>query len=75
VRLIDRSGRTPVLAGKSKVSRTVSGVTASNIAVATLNADRTGNHVRAVVCSAGKITIYLAKAVSRRTYVSWIVLG
>src|SRR6187551_2684762 len=32
VRLIDRSGRTPVLAGKSKVSRTVSGVTASNIA-------------------------------------------
>ena len=75
VRLVDRSGRVTVAAGKASVSRSVAGVTSSNVAVATLNANRSGNGVRAVVCSADKITIHLWKAVGRKTAVSWIVLG
>jgi len=75
VRLIDRSGRATITAGHYAVTRYISGVTSSNIAVATLNTLRTGIWVRAVVCATGKITIYLNAKVSGATSVSWIVLG
>ena len=47
----------------------------SYFAFAVLNSSRSGIYVRAVVPAAGKITIYLNKAVSSSTYVSWLVLG
>jgi hypothetical protein len=62
-------------AGKSSVAVAVTGVSTGNMATAMLNANRSGRWVRAVVCSAGKITIYLNTTVTSSTYVAWLVLG
>jgi hypothetical protein len=73
--LPDRSGRVLIAAGASSATVSRVGVTTANIAVATLAAARTGVWVSSVVCTAGKITIRLNKAVTVRTAVSWIALG
>jgi hypothetical protein len=75
IRFPNRSGKARIAAGKSSVAVTVSGVTSSNFAIATLATNRSSRYVRAVVCSTGKITIYLNSTVSATTYVSWLVLG
>jgi hypothetical protein len=75
VRFPNRSGRVSIGAGRSVVTASVSGMTSSNFAIATLNSNRSGRYVRAVVCSAGRITIYLNTAVTSATYVAWLVLG
>jgi hypothetical protein len=75
IRFPNRSGRARIGAGKSSVAVSVSGMTSSNFAIATLNSSRSGRWVRAVVCASGKITIYLNTTVSSSTYVAWLVLG
>lgn len=75
IRFPSRSGRARIPAGKSSLAVTVAGVTSSNFAIATLGSNRSSRYVRAVVCSTGKITIYLNATVSSTTYVSWLVLG
>jgi hypothetical protein len=75
VQFPDRSGKALVQAGKAAVVVPVTGMTSSNYAVATLGASRSGRWVRAVVCSTGKITIFLNGSVTRSTPVHWLVLG
>ena len=71
----NRSGRVLVSAGASSKAVTVAGMTSSHLAFAVVNANRSGVYVRAVVPATGKITIYLSKAPTASTYVSWLVLG
>ena len=47
----------------------------ANFAMATLGANRAGTWVRAVVCAAGRITVYLNVKASAATPVTWLVLG
>ena len=75
VKFPNRSGRAPIGTGKSSIAISVSGVTSSNFAIATVGSNRSGRYVRAVVCSTGKVTIYLNTTVTSATYVSWLVLG
>jgi hypothetical protein len=75
VRFPNRSGKTTIGAGKSSIAVAVSGMTATNFAIATINSNRPAHWIRAVVCSAGKITIYLNTAVTNATFVAWLVLG
>jgi hypothetical protein len=75
VQFPDRSGRAKIAAGKAAVAVPVAGMTSGNYAMATLGSSRTGRWVRAVVCSSGKITIYLNGSVTRSTSVHWLVLG
>jgi hypothetical protein len=79
VRFPNRSGRATISAGRSYVDVSVSGgVTSSMYALAVLQTYRTGIYVAAVrpgYPSSGKIRIYLNKAVTGSTYVTWFVLG
>jgi hypothetical protein len=75
VQFPDRSGTAVILPTRSSVARTVTGVTSGNYAIATLRTNRPGVWVRAVVCSADRITIYLNTTVSAATSVAWVVLG
>ncbi len=75
VKFPNRSGRATIGSGKSSIAISVSGVTSSNFAIATVGSNRSGRYVRAVVCSTGKVTIYLNTTVTSATYVSWLVLG
>jgi hypothetical protein len=75
VQFPDRSGKATIAAGKASVSVSVAGMTSANFAMAVLGASRSGRWVRAVACSAGKITIYLNVAVTTSTPVHWLVLG
>jgi hypothetical protein len=70
-----RSGRAAFSANARTKTVSVSGMTSSNYALAVLNTYRSGVYVTAVVPAAGKITIYLNKAVTSTTYVAWFVLG
>jgi hypothetical protein len=71
----NRSGRIAFSAGQSAKSVTVTGMTSANYAFGTVQKSVSGLYVRAVVPAAGKITIYLSKAVTSTTYVAWLVLG
>jgi hypothetical protein len=71
----NRSGRIGFTAGQSAKSVTVTGMTSTNYAFATVQKSVSGLYVRAVVPASGKITIYLSKAVTSTTYVAWLVLG
>jgi hypothetical protein len=75
VQVRDRSGRATVKAGKASVTVAVTGVTSGNYAIATMAASRSNRWVRAVVCSSGKITIYLNGSVNSGAGVNWLVLG
>jgi hypothetical protein len=70
-----RSGRTSIAAGKKSTTVTMSGVTTSSYVIATLQTNRTGVFVRAVVPAAGKFTIYLNKAASGATDVGFLVIN
>ena len=74
-----RSGRARVPAGKAWVDVTVPGGIASTaLCFANLTVYRAGVSVAAVrpaYPSAGKLRIYLSKALRTATYVSWIVMG
>lgn len=75
VQFPNRSGRVTFATGAASKAITVNGVSASNIAIAVLNANKTGVYVRAVVPATNKITIYLSKAAPSGTIVAWMVLG
>ena len=74
-----RSGRVLVAKGKTYVDVTVTGgVTSTSLCFANLATYRSGYWVSAVrpaYPSAAKIRIYLNKALTTATYVSWVVLG
>ena len=74
----NRSGLASFAAGTSSKKVTVpGGITASAFAVATMQANRSGVWVRAVVPATAdsSITIYLNTTVSSATNVGWLVLG
>ena len=74
----NRSGRTTILAGKTSLVITVpGGVTATSLCFATLTVYRSGVYVAAVRPNypAGKMTVYLNKAIGANTVVSWMVLA
>jgi hypothetical protein len=72
---LSRSGRTSVSAGHSSRTITMAGVTTASYVIATLQTNRAGVHVQAVVPSSGKFTIFLNKAVSGTTYVGYLVVN
>jgi hypothetical protein len=79
--LLTRSGRTTIAAGRSYVDidlRSKGGLTGTPLCFATLRSYRPGVYVAAVRAnypSAGKARIYLSKAVSSTTNLSWFVLN
>jgi hypothetical protein len=77
--VFSRSGRAKVLAHKAYVDVTVPGGVASTaLCFANLTVYRSGVAVAAVrpaYPAAGKLRIYLTKALTTATYVSWIVMG
>ena len=75
VRFPNRSGVATVASGGTSVKVTVAGVTSANFAIATLATNRSGTWVRAVTCSKDTVTVYLNKAASAATRVTWLVLG
>jgi hypothetical protein len=75
---LGRSGRATVKAGTSSVVVTVGSLSGTPLCFANLQRDRAGVWVRAVrpnYPSAGKLRIYLNKAVATDTVVAWVVLG
>jgi hypothetical protein len=70
-----RSGRTYVSAGASSRKVSMTGVTTSSYVIATLQTNRAGVYVQAVVPGTGYFTIYLNKAVSATTYVGYLVIN
>ena len=70
-----RSGRTAVSAGKSSKIVLISGLTSSNLVIATLQTHRTGVYITAAVPTTGRFTLYLNKSVTATTYFAWLVLG
>ncbi len=74
-----RSGRALVGVGKAYVDVTVpGGVAATALCFANLTVYRSGVSVAAVrpaYPAAGKMRIYLSKALATKTYVAWIVMG
>jgi hypothetical protein len=75
IRFPDRAKRVPVLAAKSSVAVGWPGVSSSNVAIATINTNRAGRYVQSVVCTTGKVTVYLNGTVAGTTYVSVLILG
>jgi hypothetical protein len=75
-----RSGKVAVAAGRSWVDvdvKSKGGLTTSSLVFATLQTYRSGVYVAATRkdYTAGKVRIYLNKAVSGTTYVAWLVVG
>ena len=76
--VFNRSGRATIASGKSSLVVTVpGGVAATSLCFATLTVFRSGVSVAAVRPNypAGKMTVYLNKAIGARTVLSWVVLG
>ena len=77
----DRSGRATIAAGRAYVDVDLvskSGLQGTPLCFANLMSNRTGVYVRAVrpnYPSANKLRIYLNKAVTSSTHVSWFVLN
>ena len=75
---LNRSGRTNIANGKTSVVITVpGGVNATSLCFASLTVYRSGVYVAAVRPNypAGKMTVYLNKAIGAATIVSWVVLS
>lgn len=70
-----RSARTYVSAGTSSKKVSMIGVTTSSYVIATLQTNRAGVYVQAVVPGTGYFIIYLNKAVSATTYVGYLVIN
>ena len=75
VKLVNRSGRLAVGAGKTNIAKTVTGMTSSNIVIAVLQTAETGTWVRAAVAGTNKFTVYFNKALPTSSVVGWIVLN
>ena len=73
--MFSRSGRVSVAAAAAQVAVTMAGVTTSSYVIATLQTNRSGVYVAAVVPAAGKFTIYLNKAVTAATVVGYLVIN
>ena len=74
----NRSGRTTLSAGQSSKKITVpGGISSTAFGLATLQSNRSGVWVRAVVPASadGSITIYLNAAVTASTSLGWMVIG
>ena len=72
---LSRSGRIGIGTGKSSLVVPMAGVAADSYVIATLQSNRPGVYVQAVVPSAGKFTIYLNQAVTTFTWVGYIVIN
>jgi hypothetical protein len=75
---MNRSGRVSMGSTKSSVVVTVpGGIASTSLGFATLQTNRAGYYVQAVVnnTATSQITIYLNKALTTATYVSWLVIG
>jgi hypothetical protein len=70
-----RSGRISVASGKTRISKSVAGVTTSSMVFALLQHAESGTWVRAAVPASGKITIYFNKALPTSSVVAWFVLN
>lgn len=75
VRFRTRSGRIAVSAGKTSVTKSVSGVTRSSIVIAVLQTRESRTWVRAAVPAAGKFTVYFNRALPSSSVVGWLVLN
>jgi hypothetical protein len=75
---MNRSGRASIGSTKSSIKVTVpGGVSSTSLAFANLQTNRAGYYVQAVALGTAdsSITIYLNKALTTATFVSWIVIG
>jgi hypothetical protein len=75
---MNRSGRVSMGSGTSSKKFAVpGGITSTSLGFATLQANRSGTYVQAVVNSTAdnSIIIYLNKALTTATYVAWVVIG
>lgn len=70
-----RSGRTSIASNKASRVVIMPGVTTASYVIATLQANRSGVYVRAVVPASGQFTIYLNKAVANATDVGFLVIN
>jgi len=69
-----RSGRQSMSKGKSILTKSLAGVTASSKVFAVLATSESGRWVRAVVPATGKFTVYLNTTLTSSAVVSWFVL-
>jgi hypothetical protein len=75
---MNRSGRVSMGSGTSSKKFAVpGGIASTSLGFATLQANRSGTYVQAVVNSTAdsSIIIYLNKALTTATYVAWVVIG
>jgi hypothetical protein len=70
----NRAGRASIGAGKSSLTVSMSGVSASSRIFAMLASNRSGRWVRAVVPGTNSFTIYLNTTVTSSTAVAYMVL-
>ena len=75
VKLVNRSGRLAVGAGKTNIAKTVTGMTSASIVIAVLQTAESGTWVRAAVAGTNKFTVYFNKALPTSSVVGWIVLN
>jgi len=71
----DRAYRVKILKGKSSAKVALAGVSASSQVFATLRSYRAGYYIAAVTPTTGSFTIYLNKALTSDTYVSYFVVN
>ena len=70
-----RSGRTTIASGASSKVVALAGVTTASYVVATLQTNRAGVWIQAVVPAAGKFTVYLNKATLGAAVVGYFVIN
>jgi hypothetical protein len=73
--LFRNGGVAIVLKKRSSVKVNLAGVTSDSYVLATLQTNRPGIYVQAVVCKSGSFTIYLNKAVPATTRVAFFVIN
>ena len=70
-----RGKRVAIASGQASLKVTMAGVTTSSYVIATLQGNRAGIWVQAVVTASGSFTIYLNKAVPATTSVGYLVVN
>jgi hypothetical protein len=70
-----RSGVVTIAAGKSSVTKAVTGLTPGSLVFAVVKSGDSGAWVRRVSTSAGSFDVALNKAVTTRTIVAWFAIG
>ena len=71
----DRARTGTILKGHSSYKKTLAGVTSASQVFAVLRTYRSGTYVAAVVCGSGYFTVYLNKALTADTNVSYFVVN